>query len=48
MNLLFNSSVVKLFLKTNVGRDLMFLFWSALNCRWEVGEVGKLGKVEGW
>ena len=50
MNLLFNSDIKNLLLKTE---GLMLLFWSALIVdvrmvrlgRWEGGEVGKVGKV---
>ena len=51
MNLLFNSDIVNLLLKTNVGtKGLMLLFWSALIVdgravrlgRWEGGRVGKV------
>ena len=38
MNLLFNSDIMNLLLKTNV-RQILECF----NCRWEVGEVGKVG-----
>ena len=47
-NLLFNSNIVKLLLKTNVGREKTCFYFECFNCRWEGGEVRKVGKVGGW
>ena len=45
MNLLFNSDIVNLLLKTNAGtKGLMLLFWSALIVD---GKVVRLGRWEG-
>ena len=42
MNLLFNSDIVNLLLKTNVGRDRRtnVVILDCFNCWWEGGEVG--------
>ena len=49
MDLLFNSDIVNLLLKTNVGeRRPSVAILQCYHCRWEGGEVGKVGKMGGW
>ena len=48
MILLFNSNIVTLLLKTNVGREKTCFYFGCFNCSWEGGEVGKVGKMGGW
>ena len=48
MILLFNSNIVTLLLKTNVGREKTCFYFGCFNCSWEGGEVGKVRKVGWW
>ena len=46
INSLFNSDIVNILLKTNVGtKKANVVIFDCFNCRWEGGEVGKVG---GW